>query len=68
MERVGKLGHGIQRDRMVAEYGQDINAVVKAIEASGARSVIPPRFNRKERLTFWRFASILGLLAWARTS
>jgi len=38
---------GYDADYIVADKGYDANDFVKAIEASGATAVIPPRRNRK---------------------
>lgn len=39
---------GITAEHGIADKGYDSSELVKAIEAGGARAVIPPRSNRKE--------------------
>jgi len=39
---------GIEAEHVIADKGYDSSALVEAIEAGGAKAVIPPRSNRKE--------------------
>lgn len=40
---------GIKAEHVIADKGYDSNELVGEIEASGAKAVIPPRSNRKEK-------------------
>ena len=42
------LLEGYQPDAVLADKGYDSDALVKTIEAKGAKAVIPPKSNRKE--------------------
>lgn len=39
---------GIEAEHVIADKGYDSSALVEAIEAGGAKAVIPPRSNRRE--------------------
>jgi transposase len=42
------LVSGLKAEHVIADKGYDSNKLVGAIEAGGAKAVIPPRSNRKE--------------------
>jgi transposase len=42
------LVSGIRAEHVIADKGYDSSGLVEAIEAGGAKAVIPPRSNRKE--------------------
>ena len=48
------LVSGIGAEHVVADKGYDSNELVEAIEAGGAKAVIPPRSNRKEKREYDR--------------
>ena len=41
------LLQSLQAESIIADKGYDANAIIEAIEASGATAVIPPKANRK---------------------
>lgn len=45
---------GIEAGHVIADKGYDSNELVGTIEASGAKAVIPPRSNRKEKREYDR--------------
>lgn len=40
---------GLDAEHVIADKGYDSNELVETIEANGAKAVIPPRSNRKEK-------------------